>query len=193
MKADTIDHKNIFYPPGGILLWIIIYLELITFGAALVVFVLNSKSQPEIFHNSRLQLNSIIGLCNTIFLLTSGFFMATSVHHFKLNDKQKTSTYLKLTMLGGLFFIGLKSFEYYQKLEAGITSNTNIFFTYYWFLTIFHFLHVIVGLIILTIIYVGLNKKNSTTELLDLESGAAFWHMCDLIWLMLFPILYLIL
>lgn len=192
MDLVKTDSKNIYYPPGGILLWIIIFLELFTFGMALVAMVVYSKDEPEVFHSSRLLLNTTFGLVNTVFLLTSGFFMAKSVESFKANNSKKSSLYLKLTMLGGFLFLGLKSIEYYEKIEAGLSIGHNTFFSFYWMLTLFHVIHVLVGLVILSSVYVGLHKKKSNLELEDFEASATFWHMCDLIWLLLFPIIYLI-
>jgi nitric oxide reductase NorE protein len=191
MNKTIIDYKNIYYPPGGILMWIIIFLELITFGVALIVLVINSKEDPNLFHQSRLALNTTFGAINTIFLLTSGFFMATTVHQFKQNNSRKASFYLKITMLGGFLFLILKGFEYYLKIESGHILGSNSFFTFYWLLTGFHVIHVIVGLVILLFMQNGIKKESA--ELEDVEASAAFWHMCDLIWLLLFPILYLIL
>ena len=190
MKNNTV--KSIYYPPGGILMWIVIFLELITFGMALVAMVVYSKDEPEIFHNSRLLLNTTYGTINTIFLITSGFFMALSVHYLKEKELKKTSFYLKLTMLGGLLFLVLKTLEYSAKIDAGLTIDYNTFFSFYWMLTLFHVIHVIVGLVILIIVYFDFKKKKEQTNLEDFEASAVFWHMCDLIWLLLFPIIYLI-
>jgi nitric oxide reductase NorE protein len=192
MEKQKINYKNIFYPPGGILMWIIIFLELITFGMAIVSFVYFGKQNSELYHQSRLQLNSTFGVLNTVFLLTSGYFMANAVHQFKENNIQKSSFYFKLTMLGGFLFILLKSIEYYHKIEAGISLDTNIFFSFYWMLTGFHVIHVIIGLVILSWTNYGMNKKNSETTIEDIEACGAFWHLCDLSWLLLFPVLYLI-
>lgn len=191
-NTQQINSKNIYYPPGGILLWIIIILELITFGVALIAMVISSKEEPEVFHNSRLLLNTAFGTINTVFLITSGFFMAMSVNYLKQKNKTKALLFLRLTMLGGLLFLLLKGFEYFDKIEAGLTIGYNTFFTFYWMLTLFHVIHVIVGLVILGSIYVGLKKENSTTSIEDVEASAAFWHMCDLIWLLLFPLIYLL-
>jgi len=191
-NTQHINHKNIFYPPGGILLWIIIFLELFTFGMALVAMVFYSKDEPEIFHNSRLLLNTAFGTINTVFLITSGFFMAISVNYLKQKNTKKSLLFLTLTMLGGVLFLGLKSIEYIDKIEAGLTIGYNTFFTFYWMLTLFHVIHVLVGLVILVSVYVGLKREKSTTTIEDVEASAAFWHMCDLIWLLLFPIIYLI-
>lgn len=192
MSDATINSKNIYYPPGGILIWIIIFLELFTFGAALIAMVFYGKQEVEIFHNSRLQLNATIGMINTIFLLTSGYFMAISVEELKRKNIQKFKQLLSLTMLFGLFFLALKSFEYYAKLQEGLDISYNTFFTFYWMLTLFHVIHVLVGLIILISVYFGINNKKSTTTIEDVEASAAFWHMCDLIWILIFPVIYLL-
>lgn len=189
---NSSDSKNIYYPPGGILLWLIIFLELVTFGMALIAFAYSAKESPEIFQRSRMQLNTTIGSLNTIILLSSGLFMASAVHQFKNKCVKKTTLFLNITILGGILFIALKSFEYYFKIKANLLIDTNSFFTFYWLLTLFHLIHVVVGLVILIITNYNIRKKNSTTTIEDVESSAAFWHMCDLIWLLIFPILYLI-
>ena len=192
MDTKQISVKNIFYPPGGILLWIIIFLELITFGVALIAMVISSKENPTIFHESRLLLNTAFGTINTVFLITSGFFMAISVNYLKKKNTKKSLFFLTLTMLGGILFLVLKSVEYFDKIEAGLTIGYNTFFTFYWMLTLFHVIHVIVGLVILISVYFGIKKATSTTTIEDVEASAAFWHMCDLIWLLLFPVIYLL-
>jgi len=193
MKVTEINYKNIYYPPGGILMWIIIFLELLTFGIALIALVIQSKDNPNLFHESRLSLNTTFGAMNTLFLLTSGFFMATTVHQVKEKNMKRASFYLKLTMLGGFLFLILKGVEYYLKINAGYTISFNSFYTFYWLLTGFHVIHVLVGLVILLFMYRGLQQTTSEMAIEDVEASAAFWHMCDLIWLLLFPILYLIL
>ncbi len=192
MSVQQVNEKSIYYPPGGILLWILIFLELITFGAALVAMMVYGKQEPEMFHASRLHLNTTIGTINTIALITSGFFMALSVQYFKEKNLKKSSLFLKLTMLGGVLFLVLKGFEYYEKVEAGLTIGYNTFFTFYWLLTLFHVIHLLVGLVILLFMQHDLNKNKTNANLEDIEASAAFWHMCDLIWLLIFPVIYLI-
>ena len=188
MNKTTINYKNFYYPPGGILMWIIIFIELITFGMALVALAYSSKENPQLFHESSMHLNKMIGTINTVFLLTSGFYVAQAVHNYKKNNFSKASSLFKIAMIGGLLFVLLKSIEYYFKIESGFHLDSNTFFTFYWLLTGFHIIHVIVGLVILLI----LNNNLSDKSIEDVEASAAFWHMCDLIWLLLFPVLYLI-
>lgn len=192
MNTTAIDYKNIWYPPGGILVWIIIVLELFTFGAALIAMAYYGNQESELFHNSSLKLNTTYGMINTLFLLTSGYFMAVSVSEIKKGNKLKSQKLLLLTMLFGMLFLGLKSFEYVEKLNEGITVGYNTFFAFYWMLTLFHVIHVLVGLVILASVYFGIRKENSNTKIEDIEASAAFWHMCDLIWMMLFPVIYLL-
>lgn len=188
METTVVNkYKNIYYPPGGILLWLIIFLELITFGLALVSMVYYGNQEAAIFHESKMKLNLALGTLNTLVLITSGYFMARAVLYFKKEDRQKTAFNLKITMVFGVLFLVFKGFEYYFKIDAGLTMGVNTFFTYYWLLTLFHVIHVIVGLIILALSHYNLKK----TSLEDFEAGATFWHMCDLIWLLLFPVVYL--
>ncbi len=193
MKKQTIDHKNFFYPPGGILIWVLIMLELITFGAGLIALAVSSKSNPEAFHQSRLMLNATYGAINTVFLLTGGYFMAMTVFYAKKDQWEKANSQMPLAILSGVLFLFLKGFEYYEKIEHGLTLGHNTFFNFYWLLTGFHVIHVIIGLVILAFMYFKIKKVDSAFDILDLEAGAHFWHMVDLIWLLLFPMLYLIL
>lgn len=192
MNTKTIDTKNIYYPPGGLLIWILISLELITFGLTLIAMVAYGNNDPQLYHESSALLNKTYGTINTLFLLVSGYFMASSLHFFKNQKIDQSIFYMKLTMLGGFLFIALKSIEYYEKIDAGLGLDYNSYFSFYWLLTGFHVIHVLVGLIILGFLFFSLKKKEPQAKLEDMEAGAAFWHMCDLIWLLLFPIIYLI-
>ncbi len=188
----TVDYRNFFYPPGGILIWIIILVEWITFGAALMALAISSRENPELYHRSRLLLNPVYGTVNTLLLLTAGYFMALGVHRAKEGLWQAAARAVAWAMAGGLLFVVLKSIEYYEKIQHGFTVGYNKFFTFYWLLTGFHLVHVLVGLGILFFLYLALRRKEKHPDILNLEAGAAFWHMVDLIWLMLFPMLYLI-
>lgn len=191
MNTHFVKYKNFFYPPGGILLWMIIFVEMLSFGLALVAFSHYSSLEPDVFHQSRQTLHARMATINTLILLTSGYFMAVAVNHFKNQLFEKARTSLLIATGGGLVFVVVKAIEYAGKLEAGLTLSSNMFFTFYWLLTGFHLIHVITGLVILLAIGHKLRQQPASVDAEDVEAGGAFWHMCDLIWLMLFPVLYL--
>ena len=184
--------KSIAYPPGGILIWIIIYLELITFGMAMVALAHYGMQESALFHHDSQLLNKEIATINTIFLITGGFFAAKAVHCFKAKNIDRSARMLLWAMLAGVGFLLLKMFEYYGKLEAGLSMDYSSFYMNYWLLTGFHWIHVFVGVIILFFIRRSIVHKKELATIEDIEAGVAFWHMCDLIWLLLFPILYLL-
>ena len=191
-SVDSPDPKHFLYPPGGILLWMLISLELFTFGAAIVVMMFSAHHEPSLFHASAAKLDAIKGSVNTVVLLTSGYFMALCVHNFRHGKTAASHRFLGLTLAAGLVFITIKSFEYSHKIAEGYTIGTNTFFDFYWFLTGFHLAHVIAGMVILLGWYITHRRSEHASALDGLEASAAFWHMCDLIWLFLFPVLYLI-
>ncbi|MCC6186648.1 MAG: cytochrome c oxidase subunit 3 [Chitinophagaceae bacterium] len=178
-----------YEPPGGLLIWIVIFLELFTFAAALLVMVYFGRDERELFGQSAAQLNKIVGSVNTVVLISSGFLMALATKELKQGHTDKTAQYLKFTILGGCLFVVIKSIEYYSKIQAGFSIDYDTFFSFYWMLTFFHLLHVVVGVVILSVQYWKLRKASVNPE--DFEAGAAFWHLCDLIWLLIFPVIYL--
>ena len=193
MNAEAIKSKNIYYPPGGILIWIIVFIELITFLIALSAFVVQRNASIDAFQESQQLLNRNFGLINTVFLLTAGFFMAESVRKLKGGDNRSSHRMVQLAILFGVGFLVMKCIEYYQKISMGIGLEYSDFYMYYWLLTGFHFIHVLVGVGTLAILsYYIRSGFYDEINMEDVETGAVFWHMCDLIWLILFPILYLL-
>lgn len=193
MDEEVTDPKNLCYPPGGILIWSLVLIELLTFTVASVALLISSRSDPQAFHESRLLLKPVYGLINTVFLLCSGYFMATSLENLKVGNIARSHRLLWFAIVGGGLFLALKALEYSEKISHGLTLGHDTFFTFYWLLTCFHVMHVLVGLVILLIFSLRPKSPTKPVKLEDYEAGAAFWHMCDLIWLILFPILYLVL
>lgn len=192
LETSVPGHKHIGYPPGGILMWVIIMLELGTFGMGIAAIVYYGRVEPEVFTAAASHPNRGIGTVNTALLLLSGFWMAKSVEAIKAGYRRRSVRFLIFTILGGLAFSLLKGYEYAEKLKADITLGGNMFETLYWLLTGFHLIHVWVGMIILSIMIFRIHKLPDYAHAGDLESAGAFWHMCDLIWLFLFPSLYLL-
>ena len=148
--AETVNlEKDFFYPPGGILIWIIIILELATFSFGLIAMVTYGKDNIQLYHETCGTLNKNLAFVMTIILLTSGFFMAEALKAVKQKNNTKSKLFLKLTLFFGLTFVIIKLVDYYLKINEGIGITTNIFYTFYWFLTFFHFMHVVLGIIFL--------------------------------------------
>ena len=189
---DKIDNKNIYYPPGGILLWIIIFLEILTFTIGISVFLYQKSGDYEVFTQSQAMLNTGFGMINTLVLITGGFMMASSLRQLKAGNNDKSLWWIRAAIMMGFIFLSIKTYEYTEKIAHGLTIDYDSFFTFYWLLTGFHFIHVFMALIIL--LYLARNIRKGTyskDDYIDVESGGVFWHMCDLIWLFLFPVLYL--
>ncbi len=187
MKTEEINYKNIYFPPGGILMWMIIFIEIITFCGVLFSAIIDSKTSPDLYYNSCLKLDLTLGTINTFVLLLSGYFVAQGLHFFRNQYFKKANQHYNLGIALGILFISIKSIEYHDKLTLGFDLSSNNFFAFYWLLTGFHLIHVFVGIILLLF----LKRQLSNTKIEDIEAGTAFWHMCDLIWLLLYPILYL--
>lgn len=136
------------------------------------------------FATSQDQLNRLAGAINTMILLTSGLCAALAVHYQGKNEPLKTRLLLLLAIVLGCLFLGVKWLEYADKFAAGISTETNSFFMFYYLATGFHAMHVIFGIVILMIVA----WKNTMDNII---TGTAFWHMVDLIWGILFPLIYL--
>lgn len=191
--SKEMQKKHFLYPPGGILVWVIILVELITFLAALTVFLIERNGNIEAFNASQSLMDREIGMLNTLFLLSGGYFMALSLFRLKEGKQEKSFRYILLAMGMGILFLGGKGFEYWEKISKGLTLHYDTFFSYYWLVTGFHFLHVLAAIVLLLFMAVNIRKGvYNKDDYEDVAASAAFWHMCDLIWLLVFPVLYLV-
>lgn len=184
------------YPPGDFGIWLIIYIELITFGGLFLGYAFSRRLEVELFNQSQLLLDQHFGFINTIVLITSSFFVVKAIELIK-NPKgkdinHKASRWIYFAILLGTLFLLLKTVEFATKYEQGITLGTNTFFMFYYMLTVFHFMHVALGVVILYNLYKRTKQGAYTKDnLLGLETGASYWHMVDLLWIILFPLIYI--
>jgi nitric oxide reductase NorE protein len=178
--------------PGVEGVWVFIAADLVIFGLLFISFVLDRGRQPALYEASRQALSLSIGGLNTLILLSSSWLVALAVDASRRRDVPRSSFYLAGAVACGLAFGLSKAFEYGQKLRAGISLLSNPFFTYYYALTGIHLLHVAAGTVIL---FVLLRRTRRGTyaggNCTALETGASYWHMVDLLWILLFPLLYL--
>ncbi len=179
-------------PPGDSGVWVFIIADMCAFALFFVLFAAGRIAQPEVYEASRQQLDGAIGLANTLILLTSGAFMAQAVRAARKGNRAATLSGLGLALGVGLLFGITKAFEWSAKLNQGIGLTTNEFFTYYFVFTGIHFLHFVVGIGVLFALIARVRKFDlDTTQQRWIESGGAYWHMVDLLWIVLFAMLYL--
>lgn len=166
--------------PGDLMMWVLIVSELLVFGAGLLAFLGVRIADPVGFAADQDHLNRVAGAVNTIVLITSGYCAARAVH-----SPGKMRLWLSGSMLLGAVFLVVKWLEYSAKAAQGIDIETSQFFTFYYLLTGFHAMHVLAGLVIFALVMRWRSPRN-------LEAAAMFWHMVDLVWVLLFPIIYLV-
>jgi len=183
-------------PPGDFGIWIVIYVELITFAALFIGYAFARRSEVALFNESQLLLNQEVGFMNTLLLVSSSWFVYKALETIKNLDStranQKAATWLLSAMIFGSIFMALKFFELYSKYSEGINLSTNTFFMFYIMLSVFHFLHVLLGLVILFNVRQQTKVGTySVTEYKGMETGASYWHLVDLLWIVLFPLVYI--
>jgi nitric oxide reductase NorE protein len=178
--------------PGEPGIWVLIFGDLLVFGLFFVTFAIYHAQDPTQFANSRATLNQSCGLINTVLLLTSSWLVALAMVSLRANGAQFARFYVAMAMLCGLGFVGDKVFEYHEKWIAGIGPTTNDFFMLYFCFTGIHLLHVIIGLGALSYVYLRSVGGAKAAEHIALVEGCTiFWHLVDILWLVLFALFYL--
>ncbi len=179
--------------PGDFAIWIFIFMELLVFGIFFIIYAVMRLQNIEMFNYYQMTLNREIGFANTLLLIVSSYFVIRAVHAIKL-DKLKDCVYwLYAGLLGGAGFLILKTWEYAEKFSEGISLTTNTFYMFYLSLTMFHFLHVVLGMVILFAVAIKAHRGcYSSQNYTGVETGASYWHMVDLVWIVLFPLVYII-
>ena len=184
-------------PPGDFGIWIIVYIELITFALLFIGYAFARRLEVTLFNESQLLLDQRFGFINTVILITSSFFVVKALEAIQNLDRKYaaklSSRWLLAAMSLGVVFLINKIIEFVDKAEQGINLSTNTFFMFYIILTVFHFMHVLLGLVIL--LNVRKKAKEGAYTLEDyrgMETGAIYWHLVDLLWIVLFPLIYII-
>lgn len=166
--------------PGELMMWVLIFSELAVFGAGLVIFLALRIFDPAGFAESQTALMPALAGTNTVVLITSGYLAALAAQ----GARHKTLLLLLAAALGVVFLV-LKGIEFNHKAGLGITFETHDFFMFYYLLTGFHAAHVGAGIgILLLVAWTGRRAH--------IQVGAAFWHMVDLVWVLIFPVVYLL-
>ncbi len=178
--------------PGDLAMWFFILAELTVFALLIAAFAVTQALQPALFHASRAALDSSIGLALTLSLLTAGLLAALAQEQVRQGRTRRGSYLLLAALLAACLYVALKLGEYQHLISLGLGMEHNTFFTLYWILTGFHFLHVLLGLVILAWLALRCWRRSQATDDAALESGVLYWHMVDLIWVLLFPLVYVL-
>jgi cytochrome c oxidase subunit 3 len=195
-------------------MWTFLATEVMFFGGLFAGFVVYRFTDPTAFALASRQLDIRLGTINTFILLTSSLTMALAVHAGQEGKAKGQVRYLLATMLLATAFLGIKSYEYYEEFEKGLApgphfstavltipagatplviKQTELFFVFYFFMTGLHAFHMVIGLGLMSWLVVLARRGEFTREYhTPLELTGLYWHFVDLVWVFLFPLLYLI-
>lgn len=175
----------------GVLVFIIA--DMIVFCMLFVGFMTERMHHTALFDQSAAALDVHMGVLNTLILVTSGLLVVLAVNAAHAGQRVATQRWLLLSLVVGAGFGVTKLLEYSAKIEHGITMHTNDFYMFYYALTGAHFLHFVGGMVALAVLWFMVGREPLDERMAGLvESGALYWHMVDLLWIFIFPMLYLL-
>jgi nitric oxide reductase NorE protein len=178
--------------PGEVGVWVFILGDMTVFAVLFVVYLYYRGKQPHVFQLSQKELHRSFGAINTLLLLTSSLFVITAVRAVRANMRKLSSASIVVALICGCGFLTNKVLEWTDLLSHGHKPATNNFFMYFFVLTGIHAFHLLIGMGVLVTLFVLSRKKSlSAGQHAFVEGGACFWHMVDLLWVVLFALLYL--
>jgi nitric oxide reductase NorE protein len=176
--------------PGDPSMWFFVIGDLLIFGVYFVGYMYFRGEDHVVFLQSQAKLNLNIGAVNTVVLLTSSLFVALGTAAERAGKTPDALRLFGFALVCGAAFPLLKLFEYIPEITAGMTPGSNLFFMYYYVMTGLHLCHVLLGLVILCFVIRNL-RGPAKPRISFVETGATYWHMVDILWLILFALLYL--
>ncbi|XAY07354.1 Quinol oxidase subunit 3 [Paraconexibacter sp. AEG42_29] len=167
--------------------------DLTIFAALFIAYLYNRGEQPAEFARSQQTLTQAFGAVNTLLLLASSLLVVMTVRAVRIGRARLAPPLLYGALVCGIAFSINKIIEYSNKLDHGLDPATNDFYMYFYVLTGVHFVHLLVGMGLLGMM-IALSKRSSLSkhQSFFFEGAACFWHMVDLLWIVLFPLLYLV-
>lgn len=171
--------------PGELMMWVLIISELLVFGAGLAALLGVRLTDPAGFAEAQDHLHRTGAALNTLVLVSSGYLAARAIGWRNVGQRGKARGALIASAALGVVFLCIKGAEYADKAAQGIAWDSHAFFTFYYLLTGFHAAHVVAGILILLLVAWRDLPHN-------IETGTMFWHMVDLVWVLLFPVVYLL-
>lgn len=201
ITIHAVEHRDDYGSKLG--MWIFLFTELFLFGGLFLVYAVYRMEYPEDFHASSLHLNTFIGAINTFLLVTSSLTMSFAVTAVQKGDSAFAAKMIGISMLLAFVFLVNKYFEWDHKILVQLYPGSELmlslkhgyvlFFGLYFFMTGLHALHLIIGFVLMTVCLFKVNNRsiNADRNIL-LVNSTLYWHLVDLIWIFLFPLLYLI-
>lgn len=176
--------------PGEPSMWFFVVGDLFIFGVYFVAYMYYRGQNEALFLQSQQHMNQGVGIANTVILLTSSLFVALGTDSARKGRASDAYRLVGFALALGAIFPVLKLMEWIPKVRAGLTPGENLFFTFYYLMTGLHLCHVLLGLVILSLVMRKLRASNPI-DIEFFETGATYWHMVDLLWLVLFALFYL--
>ena len=191
---------------GTLAMWMFLATEVLFFGALLTGYTAYRSAYPAEFALASKHLNETVGAVNTAVLICSSLTMALAVHAARTSQRKLLGACLGLTLVLGATFLGVKAWEWYseyrESLVPGIrfsaepftsvsSSRVQMFFVFYFILTGLHGLHMIIGLGVLIVLLVR-HRRYTAEYFTPVEVAGLYWHFVDIVWIFLFPLLYLV-
>ena len=186
-------------------MWVFLVTEVLFFGGLFATYMIYRSWYPDAFAAASHELDVTLGTINTVVLITSSLTMALAVHAAQLGQRKPLMLFLILTMILGAAFLGIKSVEYYHKFaehhvpgpdfvfEQEHIRHAQIFFSLYFVMTGLHAIHMIIGIGIMLVMLKWAWNGTITAEYASpIEISGLYWHFVDIVWIFLFPLLYLI-
>lgn len=172
-------------PTSRLGIWLFLAGELLIFGGLVTTFILLRSRHPEWGEHAGHTI-APAGAFNTMVLLTSSLTVVLAHQAAGLGRIARARRLLGTTLLLGLVFLGVKAYEYHHEIREGFTPVTNLFWSYYYLMTGLHGLHVVGGLVALGVVALGARQHPQRVEY-----AGMYWHLVDIVWIFLFPLLYL--
>ena len=174
-------------PTGRLAIWWVLASEVVIFGGLIGSYLMHRLGHPE-WADAAAVTNTMIGAINTFVLLTSSFTAVLAHQAAEHGDGKKAAKYLLFTIVGALTFVCIKSYEWWYEISHGYTITTNTFWSFYYTMAGLHALHVIAGAVIMGIVAFDAFRGR---ELQRVELIGIYWHFVDVVWIFLFPLLYI--
>ena len=172
---------------GKLAVWWLIASEIVIFGGVLGSYLMHRIGHPE-WASQAAHTNTVFGAVNTFVLLTSSLFAVMAHQAADQKDGKKAAKFLYLTTLGAVIFLIIKSVEWTGEIQHGFTITSHTFWSFYYTAAGIHGVHVIVGAIIMLVIA---NDAKKGIDLQRVEAVGLYWHFVDIVWIFLFPLLYI--